>query len=126
MNDDELLPEEQNETERLRHQVMRLCRAVPAGRVTSYGELGAQCDPPISGYICGRVMGNVMEDTPWWRIVGKDGKLPISKRGPLHSLEQRTRLEAEGVQFDEGGKIERRFFESTPDESKEDEQGTLF
>lgn len=125
MNDEELLPEGQNEAEKLRQQVMRLCRAIPAGQVASYGELGARCDPPISGYICGRVMGQVMDDVPWWRIVGKDGKLPISKRGPLHSLEQRTRLEAEGVQFDGDGKIQRRFFLNAPDKAPE-EQGSLF
>lgn len=99
-----------SEAELLREQVVRLCREVPQGRVESYGGLGKKCDPPISGYICGRVMAQVMEGVPWWRIVGKDGKLPISKRGPIHSQQQRELLEGEGVEFDEDGKIERRFF----------------
>lgn len=126
MNDEQLPPDSQNEAERLREQVLRLCREVPEGRVTSYGQLGAQCDPPISGYICGRVMGNVMDNAPWWRIVGKDGKLPISKRGPNHSLEQRTRLEAEGVKFDDDGKVLSRFFVGATDQAEESEQGSLF
>lgn len=126
MNDEQLTPDSQNEAERLRQQVMRLCREVPEGHVTSYGQLGAQCDPPISGYICGRVMGNVMDNTPWWRIVGKDGKLPISKRGPLHSLEQRRLLEAEGVEFDDDGKVQTRFFAGTAEQAEESEQGSLF
>ena len=104
-------PEEPlSEAEVLREQVVRLCREVPQGRVESYGGLGKKCDPPISGYICGRVMGQVMDGTPWWRIVGKDGKLPISKRSPNHSREQRELLEREGVEFDDEGKVERRFF----------------
>ncbi|RYG58903.1 hypothetical protein EON80_26355, partial [bacterium] len=109
-------------------QVMRLCREVPEGRVTSYGALGAQCNPPISGYICGRVMGQVMDGTPWWRIVAKDGKLPISKRGPNHSLEQRKHLEAEGVEFDDDSKVQPHFFVVAPDktEKSESKQGSLF
>ncbi len=99
-----------SETERLREQVARLCREVPVGRVESYGALGRKCDPPISGYVCGRVMGQVMDGAPWWRIVGKNGRLPISKRSPNHSQLQRELLEREGVQFDGDGQIERRFF----------------
>lgn len=103
-------PESSDETRRLREQVELLCRAIAFGRVTSYGALGASCDPPISGYICGRVMGQIMDGVPWWRVVGKDGKLPISKRSPNHSRGQREKLELEGVEFDDAGAIERRFF----------------
>jgi len=109
MNVPAALPEP-DEARRTREQVTELCRAVPQGRVTSYGALGAECDPPISGYICGRVMGQIMDGAPWWRVVGKDGKLPISKRSPNHSREQREKLEAEGVRFDDEGKIECYFF----------------
>jgi len=109
MNPPSALPELE-EARQTREQVIELCRSVPQGRVTSYGALGAECDPPISGYICGRVMGQIMDGAPWWRVVGKDGKLPISKRSPNHSREQREKLESEGVRFDDEGKIERRFF----------------
>ena len=71
----------------------------------SYGEVGALCEPPISGYVCGRVMNNVSDDVPWWRVVGKDGTLPISKRSPHLAIEQRQKLEAEGVGFGEDGKV---------------------
>jgi methylated-DNA-protein-cysteine methyltransferase-like protein len=107
-----------NEQEQLRRQVMKLALEIPRGRVISYGALGKRCDPPISGYICGRVMSQILDDVPWWRIVGKDGALPISKRGPYHALKQRDLLTEEGVEFDENSKILRRFFE--------DDQQTLF
>ena len=55
-------------------------------------------------------MAQVMNGAPWWRIVGKDGRLPISKRSPEHSREQRERLAAEGVEFEADGAIKRRFF----------------
>ncbi len=107
------------EAETLRRQVRRLAREVARGRVISYGALGARCEPPVSGYVCGRVMGQLMEDVPWWRVVGKDGKLPIGKRGPEHSLRQRKLLEEEGVEFEDDA-IGRRFFED------EAVQGELF
>lgn len=95
----------------IRHQIWQLAREIPPGCVISYGALGKRCDPPISGYICGRIMALVIDDVPWWRVVGKDGKLPIGKRGPRHAARQRELLREEGVEFDEDGAISRRFFE---------------
>lgn len=86
-------------------QVYALVRAIPRGKVSSYGMIGAQCTPPISGYICGRIMQNIPDDVPWWRVVGKNGNLPISKRTPEYSLKQRQLLEEEGVGFDEKGQV---------------------
>ena len=89
----------------LRAQLPELIRAVPAGRVISYGELGARCQPPISGYICGRLLGRGHSDLPWWRVVAKSGALPVSKRDPAIAKFQRETLESEGVRFDEEGRI---------------------
>ena len=86
-------------------QVWQVTRAIPAGRVLSYGAVGARCDPPISGYVCGRIMIRSHHDVPWWRVVGKDGALPIIKRNPELAREQRTKLEAEGVEFDDEGRV---------------------
>ncbi len=100
-----------DEQERLRLQIIRLAREIPRGRVISYGALGKRCEPPISGYICGRIMALVLDDVPWWRVVGKDGKLPISKRGPDHAARQRELLREDGVEFDGSGAILGKFFE---------------
>jgi methylated-DNA-protein-cysteine methyltransferase-like protein len=86
-------------------QVYEQARAIPPGRVLAYGALGARCDPPISGYICGRIMNQALQDVPWWRVVAKDGSLPIAKRNPALAREQRQKLQAEGVQFDEDGRV---------------------
>jgi methylated-DNA-protein-cysteine methyltransferase related protein len=87
----------------LHEQVYALARTVPPGRVISYGALGARCEPPISGYICGRIMGLARDDSvPWWRVVAKSGVLPIIKRNPQLADEQRERLESEGVGFQNG------------------------
>jgi len=86
-------------------QVFAITRRIPAGRVLSYGEVGALCEPPISGYVCGRVLGNVTDSVPWWRVVGKNGDLPIRKRNPHLAAEQRAKLESECVKFDESGRV---------------------
>lgn len=86
-------------------QVYEHARAIAAGKVLSYGALGARCEPPISGYICGRIMNGAMADVPWWRVVAKDGSLPIAKRNPILAKEQREKLASEGVDFDESGKV---------------------
>jgi methylated-DNA-protein-cysteine methyltransferase-like protein len=91
-------------------QVYAHARQIPAGRVISYGALGARCTPPISGYICGRIMNQAHDDVPWWRVVAKDGSLPIAKRNPLLANKQRQHLLDEGVEFDEDGRIRMKEF----------------
>ena len=81
-----------------------LIRRVPAGRVVAYGDLGKTLPNPVSGLIVGRWLKSSPEDVPWWRVVGKDGSLPIAKQSPALALEQTSRLEAEGIKF-EGDRI---------------------
>lgn len=98
------------EDELIRQQVLQRVREVPAGKVASYGTIGASCNPPISGYICGRILGHGDQNIPWWRIVAKDGSLPVAKRNPVIAQQQQEKLEAEGVEFDADGKVADQFF----------------
>ena len=69
-------------------EALRRARAVPAGFVTSYGEL---C--PHAPRFAGAVMAACDDPSvPWHRIVRADGSLPKGAR-------QRRLLEAEGVPF---------------------------
>jgi alkylated DNA nucleotide flippase Atl1 len=66
-------------------------------------------------------MNQATQDVPWWRVVAKDGSLPISKRNPALAQEQRDKLQAEGVEFDDDGRVLMERF------SDEDEvQSSLF
>lgn len=108
-------------------KIFDLVRSVPAGRVASYGQVGAACDPPISGYICGRILRRGGGDLPWWRIVGKDGNMPVKKVSPEHGDEQRDTLKNEGVKFLEDGRVNMaRFawdFGPRPEEAGSEEPG---
>lgn len=94
-------PADASRDETIVSQIYEIIRAIPSGKVLSYGAVGARSTPAISGYICGRITRTVPEDVPWWRVVGKNGNLPIRKRHPELSVLQREKLEAEGVGFDE-------------------------
>ena len=118
--------DESEDYQTTREQVFEAARAIPAGRVTSYGALGQACNPPISGYVCGRIMGVVMKDVPWWRVVGKDGQLPIRKRHPELETRQRQLLSEEGVEFNEQGHIKARFFVGAAQKGDDSEQTSLF
>lgn len=69
-------------------EVLRRVRAVPEGRVTTYGDLS-----PGAPRFAGAVLSNCNDEgVPWQRIVRADGSLP--KGEP-----QRRLLDAEGVPF---------------------------
>jgi alkylated DNA nucleotide flippase Atl1 len=72
----------------MRELVLKRVRAVPPGRVTTYGDLWPGA-PRAAGAILAR---SDDPDLPWQRIVRADGSLPKGDR-------QRTLLEAEGVPF---------------------------
>jgi methylated-DNA-protein-cysteine methyltransferase related protein len=69
-------------------EVLRRVRAVPEGRVTTYGDLS-----PGAPRFAGAVLAACQDDSvPWQRIVRADGSLPKGER-------QRRLLDAEGVPF---------------------------
>ena len=69
-------------------EVLRRVRAVPEGRVTTYGDLS-----PGAPRFAGAVLSACQDPgVPWQRIVRADGSIPKGER-------QRRLLEAEGVPF---------------------------
>ena len=83
-------------------------RGVPAGRVVSYGDVGAAVG--AAARTVGWAMRIAPRDVPWQRVVGADGYLRIAKRSPDLKALQRSLLEDEGVTFDEDGRVEARYF----------------
>lgn len=93
----------------LREELLESVRAIPPGRVSNYGALGAALSRPVSGVIVGRWLASTPEDVPWWRVVGRDGRLPIWKRDPSLESLQVARLAEEGVEI-ENGVVPRAYF----------------
>lgn len=96
--------------------VWQIVRMVPPGKVTTYGQVGAQIDPPggmaLRDYDAfrarwvGGAMAHCPDDVPWWRVINAQGK--ISPRPGAE--EQRALLEAEGVTFDDRDRIDLKVF----------------
>ena len=93
------------ELEALFPRIYEVVKQVPWGTVTTYGAVaqivGAGCDARLVGY----AMAGVNDpDVPWQRVINAQGK--ISPRAGRGAEIQRKRLEAEGVEFDERGRID--------------------
>src|SRR5512139_3807746 len=92
-----------SQTRALFPRVYDIVRQVPRGKVTTYGDVaqlvGQGCDARVVGY----AMANCPDDVPWQRVINSQGK--ISLQGDA-AQKQRLRLEAEGIAFDAGGKID--------------------
>jgi methylated-DNA-protein-cysteine methyltransferase-like protein len=88
-------------TNDLFEKIYALARHIPYGRVTTYGQLGA-----MVGLSDMRIVGDAMnaapEDVPWQRVINARGM--ISMQGAT-GARQRALLEAEGVIFDENGRV---------------------
>ncbi len=86
-------------------RVYERVRLVPAGRVTTYGDVAAALGSPRVARHVGWALAALRdEDVPWHRVINARGTISFkgdTARGEL----QRSRLEAEGVSFDERGRV---------------------
>lgn len=62
------------------------------GEVLSYGDVAAKAGYPGAARAAGKVLGNLPETLPWWRVVYGNGHLP-----PCNPSLQAERLAGEGV-----------------------------
>jgi methylated-DNA-protein-cysteine methyltransferase-like protein len=88
-------------------QVYRVVARVPRGRVASYGQIAriVGCSARQVGYALAATPEGL--DLPWQRIVNREGRISLPGAS---GAAQRARLEAEGIRFDVGGRIELRRF----------------
>jgi methylated-DNA-protein-cysteine methyltransferase-like protein len=108
-------------------QVWAIVRQIPSGRVLAYGQVAQRIPPPggmdPKNYLAfgarwvGGAMAACPPDVPWWRVVNAKGE--ISPRSGAD--EQQVRLRAEGVVFDERGRIDmKRFSWEAPGEARQE------
>ena len=94
--------------------VWEIVRLIPPGKVTTYGRI-AGIMPPIQGMseqaytargarMVGGAMAACPSNVPWHRVINSQGKVSLREGGG--GTEQRTRLENEGVVFDEKDRVD--------------------
>lgn len=87
-------------------EVYRIARAIPRGRVTSYGRIARMMERPLSPKGVGWAMSQCPDDVPWQRVVGAQGDVRTDSRADMPEGVQRAMLEAEGVRFDTKGRVQ--------------------
>src|SRR5262245_32286569 len=90
----------------MRDDILKAIRSVPRGHVSSYGAIAkASGHQGAARQVVAALRGGF--DLPWHRIVGAGGAIKL--RGD-YAIEQRLRLEAEGVTF-RGKRVNMRLHE---------------
>ncbi|HQT90438.1 MAG TPA: MGMT family protein [Candidatus Kryptobacter bacterium] len=76
-----------------------LVRAIPPGRVMTYGQIAALLGNVLSPKAVGWAMHACPDDVPWQRVVNAIGRCATDRRGDMPPGLQRSLLEREGVEF---------------------------
>jgi methylated-DNA-protein-cysteine methyltransferase-like protein len=85
-------------------------RAIPQGRVATYGQIAALAGNPKGARQVARILHSCAkgEALPWHRVVNREGRISLGKfQG---KVEQKELLEEEGVVFDHSGRIDLKRF----------------
>jgi methylated-DNA-protein-cysteine methyltransferase-like protein len=98
-------------------QVLKIVRAIPRGRVLTYGEVALIIGTPRGARQVGRVLYYSGRKVPWQRVVNRFGGLSTYKIGS--GEEQRHLLEREGVRFERDGTLKLSKYQWRPN------QGTI-
>jgi methylated-DNA-protein-cysteine methyltransferase-like protein len=86
--------------------VYAIVRRIPRGRVATYGQIAALAGFPGHARQVGYALHALPQDTtvPWHRVVNARGSISLRRSGG-YAVEQRLRLEREGISFDVSGRL---------------------
>lgn len=77
-------------------RIRSVIRSIPRGKVATYSQVAAAAGYPLLHRLVVRILRNAGEALPWQRVVGAGGQVRLKGEA---ALEQRRRLEMEGVRF---------------------------
>jgi methylated-DNA-protein-cysteine methyltransferase-like protein len=94
-------------------QVWEMVQKIPAGKVSTYGKIASFVPVPLGvdpadykawgARWVGGAMAACPEGIPWQRVINSEGKVSLSSGSG--GQRQRELLEAEGVVFDDRGRV---------------------
>ena len=110
-----------------RERVYTIVRAIPPGRVMTYGQLAAILGEGYTARTIGYVMHGAGENVPWQRVINSQGKCSTGRLTIPVNLQQEL-LEAEGIEFSSAGKCALDRYLWFPDGTRPapDERTSLF
>ena len=77
-------------------EIRQTVRRIPKGKVATYGDVAAAAGFPGAARQVAWALRNSDGRLPWHRVIGAGGRISLPGNA---GLEQRLRLEAEGVKF---------------------------
>ena len=86
-------------------EIYEVVRQVPPGKVATYGQIAkivGYCTPRMVGYAMAALPHGM--EVPWQRVINHKGEVSTRSRGD-GALRQRRLLRAEGIQFDQRGRV---------------------
>ncbi len=91
--------------ESLQARILAAVRAIPCGRVATYGDVARMAGAPRAARQVGWALAGLPEDTdvPWWRVVNRQGAVSCRSHG---AEEQAAHLRAEGIPVDPDGRLD--------------------
>lgn len=76
--------------------IRKTVRQIPRGKVATYGQVAAAAGYPLYHRQVVQLLRREGNSLPWHRVLGAGGEIKLRYEA---ALEQRTRLELEGVRF---------------------------
>jgi methylated-DNA-protein-cysteine methyltransferase-like protein len=102
-----------------REKVFAIVRAIPPGRVMTYGQIAMILGEGYTARTVGYVMhGADAESVPWQRVINSQGKCSTGKMTMPINLQQSI-LESEGVEFNSSGRCDLQKVQWLPDAADE-------
>ena len=95
--------------------IWRVVAAIPAGRVSTYGEVAKLAGLPRGARQVGQALGKAPASLklPWYRVIGAGGRIALPKDSAGYRTQIR-KLEAEGINV-ENGRVRLPEFQWAPD-----------
>ena len=88
-------------------QIHEIIRLIPSGKVATYAQISeivGGCTARMVGYAASSI--HLDSDIPWQRVINFKGRISLRSCGSGGELVQQKLLEAEGVKFDQSGRID--------------------
>lgn len=96
-----------NETSDFTKKVIQLIRAIPKGKVATYGQIAKLAGKPHGARGVAWILHSCSKShrLPWHRVIGFKGTISFPKRSSNY-LEQKKKLIAEGIVFLDSDRID--------------------
>lgn len=94
-------------------RILAVVRRIPRGRVATYGQVSALAGFPRQPRLAGYALRRSGHGVPWHRVINAQGR--ISPRADPDGIpRQRALLQAEGIRFGPGGRVDLARFQWRP------------